>query len=230
MKKIILCAETLGTDIKAVLSDFADSVVSMPAWDKIPGGVSHHPDMLGFAYGNKLWLNEEYYRANALLFDELGVDIRLCSEPYGEYPNDVRFNTFVFNGVLVGREASLAAELRSSFALVRNVKQGYAKCSCAVFDDNVITADTSIAKAVAELGGNALRIESGSIKLLGYDYGFIGGALVCVSDETLIAFGDIDSHPQGKEIIAFADDKGYKILSFAREELYDHGGILVLNV
>ncbi len=230
MRKIILCAQTLDDKIKYVLGKYADRVVCMPVWDKIPGGIGYHPDMLGFAYGDKLWLNDGYYRANSSLFDALGADIRLCGEPYGEYPDDVRFNAFVLDGVLFGREASLAESLKAEFAKVRNVRQGYAKCSSAVFGRNVITADCGIASAVNELGGDALQIAPGSVKLPGYDYGFIGGALVCASDDTLVAFGDIETHPQGKEMVDFAADKGYKILSFAGQPLYDHGGILVLNI
>ncbi len=230
MKKIILCAQTLDEKIKYALGEYADSVISMPAWDNIPGGIGYHPDMLGFAFGEKLWLNEEYYRANRSFFDALGADIRPCPEPYGKYPDDVRFNAFVLNGALVGREASLAASLKSEFVRIRNVRQGYAKCSSAVFGNNVITADGGIASAVEELGGDVLHIEPGSVKLPGYDYGFIGGALACVSDDTLMAFGNIEFHPRGSKITAFAADKGYKILSFAGEELCDHGGILVLNI
>jgi len=230
MKKIILCAETLDEKIKYALGRFADSVISMPVWDKVPGGIGYHPDMLGFACGERLWLNGDYYSANRGFFDRLGADIRLCREPYGEYPDDVRFNAFAFGKLLVGREASLAAELKGSFEGVVNVRQGYAKCSTALFGNNAITADRAIASAVSGLGGSVLLIEPGSVSLPGYDYGFIGGALVCVSDDTLIAFGDIENHPQGNEMLAFAADKGYKILSFSGDSLCDHGGILVLNV
>jgi len=230
MKKIILCANTLDGKIKAALGRYADKVDSMPEWGKIPGGIGYHPDMLGFAYADKLWLNGEYYRANSALFDALGADIRLCPEQYGEYPDDVRFNAFVLKDHLIGKENSLALALKDHFCGICNVKQGYAKCSSAVFGDNVITADKGIASSVRELGGVVLQIEPGGVDLSGYNYGFIGGALVEVSGDTLMAFGDIYSHPQGEAMVVFAREKGYGVVSFEGMPLTDHGGILVLSI
>ena len=230
MRKVILCADTLGEDIVDCLSCFVDEVKMMPRCDDVPGGIGYHPDMLGFADGSTLWLNDVYYQKNAAFFDELGVCVVPCAEQYGVYPLDVRFNAFAVGRVLVGHRASLSAAVVRAFDSVCDVKQGYAKCSSAVFGNNLITADRGIAVAAEALGASVLLIEPGSILLEGYDYGFIGGALVEVSDDTLVAFGDMSAHPQGAEIEAFANSKGYHIISFANRALTDHGGILVLNI
>lgn len=230
MKRIIFCADTLSAKEIDLLCRYADSVIPMPRWDKIPGGIGYHPDMLGFARGCKLWLNREYYIANSELFDSIGADICLCDERYGSYPDDVRFNGFAIGDTLFGRAASLCSDLKSDFASVCNLKQGYAKCSAAVFGGNVITADRGIASAVNEFGGDVLLIEPGSVALEGYGYGFIGGALVCVSDDTLVSFGDITTHLQGEEIVRFANDRGFDIVSSRAGGLYDHGGLLVIDV
>lgn len=230
MKKIILCAGTLDKKTVGLLECYADAVIGMPMWEKVPGGIGYHPDMLGFAHGNKLWLNEEYYIANSVLFDSLGADIHPCPEPYGRYPDDVRFNAFALGDVLFGRIDSLASDLKSAFASVRNLKQGYSKCSTAVFGNNVITADRGIAAAVGEYGADVLLIDPGTIVLEGYGYGFIGGALVCVSDDTLVSFGDISCHMQSEDVIEFARARGFNIVSAGSGPICDHGGILVLNV
>ena len=230
MKRIILCADTLSEKETALLCRYADSVVPMPRWDKIPGGIGYHPDMLGFARGGKLWLNREYYTANARLFDCLGADIRLCDERYGKYPDDVRFNAFAIGDTLFGKAGSLCADIKLDFGSVRDLKQGYAKCSAAVFGRSVITADRGIAVAVGDFGGDVLLVEPGSVALEGYGYGFIGGAFVCVSDDTLVSFGDVAAHPQGKEIVRFVNDRGFSIVSSRAGGLYDHGGLLVIDV
>lgn len=230
MKKIILCADTLDDEIVSSLAGYADRVAVMPRWDKIPCGIGYHPDMLGFADGDRLWLNEEYYRANAAFFDGLGADVCPCSEGYGKYPCDVLFNAFAIGEVLIGREDSLAFSLKEHFASVCDVRQGYAKCSSAVFGSNVITADGGIASAARALGACVLQIEPGSVALEGYDYGFIGGALVEVSGDTLMAFGNIHAHVQGDDIVAFAAGKGYRVISFDHLPLTDHGGILSLYI
>ena len=230
MRKIILCSGSLHNAQVSLLGDYADRVVRMPSWDKVPGDIGYHPDMLGFARGDKLWLNDEYYMANSALFDSLGADIRLCTEPYGKYPNDVRFNAFALGDVLFGRADSIAAALKDEFTSVVNLRQGYAKCSTTVFADSVITSDYGIAKTVAEYGADTLYVDPDTIVLPGYGYGFIGGALVCVSDDTLVSFGDIRCHAQGEEVLNFAAERGFGVVGFNGAPICDHGGILVLNV
>lgn len=230
MKKIILCSEALERENVALLARYADEVAVMPRFDEVPGGIGDHPDMLGFACGERLWLNERYYRANAAFFDGTGADILPCDEPYGKYPRDVRFNALLLDGCLIGRLDSLAKRLRQDHPRALNVRQGYAKCSAALFGSSVITADGGIAAAAGSLGARTLLIGAGGIALEGYDYGFIGGALVCVSDDRLVSFGDIRLHPQGGEIVEFAARSGYEIEYIADMPLVDHGGILVLNI
>ncbi|MBQ3099841.1 MAG: hypothetical protein IJC50_02510 [Clostridia bacterium] len=230
MKKIILCSSSLNKNDVYLLGNYADSVVRMPSWDKVPGGIGYHPDMLGFSRGNKLWLNDEYYGANSVLFDSLGADIRLCAEPYGKYPDDVRFNAFNLGDTLFGRADSIAAELKADFASIVNLRQGYSKCSTAVFGNSVITSDHGIARVVAEYGADVLYVDPGTIVLEGYGYGFIGGALVCVSDDTLVSFGDIRCHEQGEEVLNFAAERGFKIVGCGSAPICDYGGILVLYV
>ena len=56
------------------------------------------------------------------------------------------------------------------------VKQGYAKCSTVLVNEQAcITADTSIAAAVKQCGLDVLQIRPGFVELPGYPYGFLGG-------------------------------------------------------
>ena len=84
------------------------------------------------------------------------------------------------------------------------MNQGYAKCSTAVCDRGIITADETIYSACCENGINALKITQGNVKLSGYEYGFIGGASGII-DGKLTFFGDIRKHPDYLKIKEFCD-------------------------
>jgi hypothetical protein len=114
----------------------------------------------------------------------------------------------------------------SSYSL-KHVKQGYTKCSTAVVSDNaIITADDGIAKKASESGIDVLKIiNSSSVLLRGYDYGFLGGTCG-LHEETLYFCGDIAAHPDYNKISDFCSSHNTKIYSLSDHQLEDVGGIL----
>ena len=94
-------------------------------------------------------------------------------------------------------------------------------------DENVITADVGISRALSEVGINVLLITPGHISLPPYEYGFIGGASG-VDGKTVYFLGDIMTHPDGKKITEFIENLGMKAVSLDSGELQDMGGIVFL--
>ncbi len=109
-----------------------------------------------------------------------------------------------------------------------NVKQGYAKCSCAVVSYNaVITEDVGIYRKLSKTDIEVLLIGKGSVTLEGADCGFIGGATgYDRSKDTLYFCGDICEHPDFDRIRAFCDNHGTSIECLSDSKLVDIGGIL----
>lgn len=74
-------------------------------------------------------------------------------------------------------------------------------------------------------GIDVLKIDSGSIRLDGYDYGFIGGACTMIDDGTVAFFGDIKTHPNFRKIERFCIIHNVKIINLAENKpLTDVGG------
>ena len=124
------------------------------------------------------------------------------------YPNDIAYNVLIYKNKAFAKKDYIDSvalqELKKQNIELINVNQGYAKCSCAVCDNGVITADNSIFKSLCENGVNSLKITSGNVKLTGYDYGFIGGASGII-DGKLTFFGDVSKHPDFLKISKFCD-------------------------
>ena len=106
--------------------------------------------------------------------------------------------------------------------------QGYAKCSCAIINENtVITADRSIANALDNFA-DVLLIKPGDIELPGYEYGFIGGCCGRLDKDKLAFYGDPYRHSSGREIVSFIEKHDCEPVSLKNGNLFDFGGFIPL--
>lgn len=232
--KIAIVDSRIPKDAERALSDYADKIIKLPPFKRLQEPVSAHPDMLMFPTENSIITDKRYVKENAEIFREIselsGRRIVLCNKAFSpSYPDDVKFNCFAVEKTLFGLAASLSEKVLEwageNCVSVKNVKQGYAKCSaCIVSENAVITEDTSIERAMVENGIDVLRVTSGQVALDGYDRGFIGGA--SGSDRENVFFcGDISRHPNYVEIESFCRRHGKNCVSLGNVRLYDIGTI-----
>lgn len=152
----------------------------------------------------------------------------------GEYPYNVPLNAAVIGRRIIARVDSLDANVRSfceerGYELI-NVKQGYAKCSCAIVSDNaLITADRGIYNSLKETKIEALLIEKGRVALPGADCGFIGGAsgLDISNGERILYFcGNVSEHTDYMNIKSFCEKHGTTVKRLTDGKLTDIGGMI----
>ena len=136
-------------------------------------------------------------------------------KPSRDYPNNVLLNCLFLGNRLYGKLSAIDETVldyckEQGIELV-NVNQGYTRCSTLVVNDNaVITADSSIEKAMKQNGVEVLRISQGQIRLEGFDYGFIGGCSGRILD-TIFFFENIKKHSDYSEINDFIINHNSKI-------------------
>ena len=169
------------------------------------------------------------------------------------YPDDCAYNAACTGKYLICRMDSTAPEIleyaEAHGMAVINVRQGYAKCSTVVVDENsIITYDRGIAKACAATGGRIIQADAdtverhnekcstagaltvllvtpGHVLLPGMDTGFIGGASGRVGDE-IVFNGDLSAHPDFVAIREFIENRGLKCKWFPEFPLTDIGSIV----
>ena len=152
------------------------------------------------------------------------------------YPGDCRYNAactgkfFIHKldvtdaDLLDAAKASCENELE-----IIDVRQGYAKCSTVIVDeDSIITYDKGIAKPCEAAGMNVLLVEPCFVKLRGADTGFIGGASGRVDGE-IVFNGDLSVHPNFREITTFIETQGLGCKWFESYELEDIGSIITVT-
>ena len=152
------------------------------------------------------------------------------------YPGDCRYNAACTGKFFIHKldvtDAGLLNAAKASFGdefhLV-DVRQGYAKCSTVIVDeDSIITYDKGIAKPCEAAGMNVLLVEPGFVKLRGANTGFIGGASGRVDDK-IVFNGDLSAHPNFREITAFIEERGLGCKWFESYELEDIGSIITVT-
>ena len=173
-------------------------------------------------------MGEKYYNDNKSVFSRFSDRIMLDPvSPRSPYPNDVLFDALNTGSSLICLEKYTSEKVRQFFPEIINTKQGYARCSVAKLNENCyITSDTGIAGILRSAGKNVLEITPGGISLPGYGYGFIGGAGGILPDGSYLFFGDPLSHPDGKQIISFAEKNKIKTVAIEGLPLTDCGGIV----
>ena len=219
----------IPSSIQSKLRNLGYSPLLLPPYRRLPAPAAAHPDMLIYVMPDgSLLTYGEYYRENRALFDITGKTV-IAEEtlPSDKYPHDVALNALRLGGIVFGCEKTLSPYIKNNADKVVGIKQGYANCSALVLDARtVITADTSIARAVKEYAG-VIIIEAGSIRLDGYGCGFIGGASGR-AENAVMFFGDPLTHANGKRITASVKERGLEVISLCSGELCDFGGIIFI--
>lgn len=160
-------------------------------------------------------------------------NVVLCADDIGaDYPRNVALNAAAVGKNVICNVNALDDCVKQycnshGYTLI-HVKQGYAKCSCAIVSDNaLITADQGICRALQGSEIDVLPIGKGSVRLDGANCGFIGGASGYDNKtKTLYFCGDICRHPDYKRIERFCEKHGTKIVSLTDDDLTDIGGVL----
>ena len=219
--------EALPCEIRKTRARYGECV-SLPPIEKLPHPVSGHPDMLMARIGEALFVHREYEAGQRILTD-LGVPFLLSEKAVGNaYPDDIALNCFSASRCLFGKISAISDEVKSFAAreglTLKNVAQGYAKCSSAVIASLLVTADRGICAAASDEGLETLLISPACIGIEVYDTGFIGGASMVLDEQTIGFFGSLASHPEGEAIRAFFEKNGIEVLELSDEALFDYGG------
>ena len=211
-------------------------LIAMPEFPSLQSPVSAHPDMLLFFADREVLCHKDYLAIAETQIGEIakcGYDVIVTDENIApQYPRDVLLNALRIDNKIYCRADSASALIldfaRERGYSVRNVKQGYAKCSvCTVGDRATITSDPALCRAMREDGIDVLSISAGSVALIGYDTGFIGGCSGEDGDKIYFS-GNISLHPDGERIVEFCEKHKKTAVSLSDEPFTDVGTIFFI--
>lgn len=213
---------TLGIDVFEIQPDL-----------RLPKPVNSHADIQMLHVGkNGIFCHRGFKRVGERMlkfsFAEIAGDIG------NEYPRDVLLNCTFIGDKLICNPNTVAPEVLQfadscGYTLIP-VKQGYARCSVCVADNNaIITDDKSVFTAAQNFFNDVLFISKGSVRLPGYNYGFIGGCCGKLDKKTVAFNGVVESHSDHNAIYDFMCRNNLNIFELTSEPLTDIGGIIPLT-
>ena len=198
----------------------------------------------------------DIYMCQLGLWNEAGLFFGDPEKLAVAYPQDIIYNAVCTRNYVVHLMEQTDPELRDAIMMwhgslqrqpgegdhreikVLGVRQGYTRCMCLPVDDNsFIVSDDAIAEPLKNQGASVLKISRGSIKLKGFETGFIGGTAgnVYVSNEDMtdqraIVFnGDLSVHPDFKAITEFIRSRNILPIWFEDYALEDIGSIIAVE-
>ena len=225
-------------EAQSALEAFGYTLCQLPLHKALDTPVSAHPDMLLFFATDAIYCTAEYKKTALDRLETIARHtqkqlIPLDRKQRKDYPHDILFNAAVVGKHLFCLPSYTAKEiLHSGQYTPVPVKQGYAKCSILPVGNNaLITEDPSIAKAASARGLDVLKISPNGVSLSGYSTGFLGGSASYSpyrSCEDIFFCGDLNLHPDAREIREFCTKHNKNPISLGAFPLTDVGTIFLL--
>lgn len=237
MKNIAIIDERMSEKCRISLENEGFRLIFLTANANLDVPISAHPDIFMFKHENYLVIEQntgKHLKKHLFEFCKNKYIITF-GEPFNMnavYPDDCAYNFAVCGKNIIGNincaDKHIKGIIKSEGLNVIETKQGYAKCNiCIVSDNAIITEDKGIAKVCKSTGIDVLLLETNSVKLNGYKYGFIGGASGKYKNK-LYFCGSIEKHPEYLKIFNFCSKYGVTLVSLSDEDLYDYGSIIIL--
>lgn len=226
----VIVSVDIPQEISDSLTGLGIDVILSPLLDASQNPIINHPDA-GIVHINseKFVCSPETYPYYKTIFKNTCAEL-ICGNTAinGKYPDDAAYNVAIVSNHTFANVKNVDTILMSKLQnKLIDIKQGYAKCSICVVDENsIITEDEGITAAAIANNIDVLKISKGQVKLKGFDYGFIGGCCGKLSKNILAFAGDITKHTDYIRMRDFCSRKGVEIISLGKDVLTDVGSIL----
>jgi len=230
-KIAIISSETDSEIIKNLKNNYFRPI-KIPPINSVAREISAHPDMQIFIYKKDLFCPKNISET-FLKKVETFCNIHLCETiPQKKYPEDIAYNIAQIQDLAFCKQEyadkKIIDFLNKKNIKTVNVSQGYTKCSTAIIDNSIITADKGIFNIAKINNLNSLLISPGEIELPGYNFGFIGGATFCYKDSVYFT-GNLNHHKDKEKIIDFIEQKNKSIVFLSNKKIIDLGSIFILE-
>ena len=229
----------IGEKYSGVLGNSLESLdistVYVPDNPFVDERLSGHADLSVFHAGGKDIFLAPYLNNTKLSkkIADLGFNIHFLNIKQDKlYPLDAALNACAFGDTLIYNKNVTSQDIVKHFEEhnLISTKQGYARCSVCILDENsIITSDRGIYNAAVASDVEALLVTQGYVKLPGFQYGFLGGASFKIARDKLCFTGTLNSHPDKNRILDFLNSRNVEPLFLTDLPIFDIGGAVPIT-
>lgn len=195
--------------------------------------LTSHVDLSVFPLQTNQLLLAPYLKESPLFAKSLtnrGLSVQYSSKKQNStYPNDASLNACFFGNTLILNPKTTDSIIRETLYSYKQipVRQGYTNCTVVPINEtSIITDDPGIAKAAKQAALDVLMIRSGFIDLPGFQTGFIGGASLMYTKNSILFTGSLKNHPDAENIFRFLEKHEIKPDYLTDLPIFDIGSIL----
>jgi len=236
--KLVLADRRINNETERNLAARGTGIIKVSSYKGIYNAIACHPDIMLHHLGDEYMVYAP--GTDPVILDELkklGFKLIKGNKHLDmKYPGNIAYNAarvgnYVFHN-LSYMDDVLKAELEKRNVELINIRQGYAKCSISIVDENsIITSDKGIAKAGLDKGLDVLLIEpEKAIRLHELEYGFIGGSTGLLDRNLWALSGSLENLDSKSLIKDFLQKKGIQPISLYDGSVTDIGSLIPIGL
>ena len=216
--------------LKRLFNDLGINVISVSENPLLDSPVSRHADILANYVGKSTFMIDKHQTEFCRYIDNNGGYYNLIENIKSPYPEECLLNFADIGDYIICNKSLLTEEITRFLPskTIIDVKQGYSKCSVCICKRNtIITDDISIYNALLQYNNiKSLLVEKGSVNIVKYNYGFIGGCCGLIDKNILLFNGELSRHSDFDKIKKFLYDNDIKYIDIKGKTLTDIGSII----
>lgn len=227
--KAVFLGEKYADELCKGLAGLQIDIFPVAACTALDSRESSHPDMLICHIGkNQIVAAPEIYDWFKGKYQRFGLEIiRGTKKLGGRYPENIAYNAAILKEHLFANLAECDASIKNSKLCHVNIKQGYAKCSICIVDENtMITEDEGIYEKAKYHGFECIKIPHGAVRIEGHDYGFIGGGTGKLAKNQLAFTGRFKDRNTYCKVFELLTSKCVDPIALTEREIFDVGSII----
>jgi hypothetical protein len=228
---LIIVDKRIPEASKIILRTYGD-LIEFDSNNVVYEAISGHPDMFICQIDNKLIISPSAPTEIVNQLHKSNIELVYGILPIGmKYPETAKYNAVITNKSLI---CNMKVADRAILDICVNrtpihTNQAYTRCNLiALDDDNFITSDKSIERALLNKQLNVLFVSPESIILKGFKHGFFGGCCG-VYEKKIFIIGRLNHFSAKESVISFLTNAGYTIVELYDGPLIDGGGIFFMK-
>ncbi|MCM8711979.1 hypothetical protein M2651_13315 [Clostridium sp. SYSU_GA19001] len=233
MKKVLVDYR-ISDEERYNLEKLCFEVLIVPPNKILYEAVSGHPDILLHIVNDKTIIVHKDMDIKFInLLKSYNIEVFLSEKKLEtNYPFNIILNALNLNDIFIHNIRYTDNKLINLVQnkKIKNVKQGYTKCSTAIVSSSaVMTSDKGIAKCLMEEYIDVLLLPPGDILLPGLNYGFIGGCCGLLENGLLAFYGSLENYAYSKEVFEFLKKHKVEPVFLSNGKLIDRGSIYIIK-
>ena len=228
----VIIGEDYTNLLEKPLAALGIEIISLPRNPDIDPRLASHADLSFLHLGGERAVAAGYLASYKERLNAYGLRIGFFTEGQGTtYPRDAQLNVCLLGQHAFGNEKvhrGIVEKFTNREDIVfHSVKQGYARCSvCVVDEQSIITSDRGVARSAQAECLQVLVIEPGYVELPGFTYGFLGGATFKIRHDCLAFTGSLTTHPDQDRILTFLEQRGISPAFLTDRPIFDIGSAI----